>query len=88
MYRQGCRRANAEEDQSTVRGNVIMQWCQHLTSLPIYGEMADAGSLAAYEGTCGMQDSVLLLTGSTQTQSESLYANRLFAGDIGFANLD
>ena len=74
--------------QFTVRGNVIMQWCRHLVTLPLYRELCDAGSLAAYEGMYGIPESVLVSAVSTQTQSESMDASRLFAGDVGFANLD
>ena len=74
--------------QFTVRGNVILQWCEHLMRLPMYRDMADAGSLAAYDGMCGIPDSVLLSAVSTRTQAESSDASRLFAGDVGFANLD
>lgn len=74
--------------QFTVRGNVIMQWCRHLLSLPLYRDMCDAGCLAAYEGMYGIPDSVLMSAVSTQSKSEAMDASRLFAGDIGFANLD
>ena len=74
--------------QFTVRGNVIMQWCRHLLSLPLYRDMCDAGSLAAYEGMYGIPDSVLMSAVSTQSKTEAMDASRLFAGDIGFANLD
>ena len=74
--------------QFTVRGNVIMQWCRHLLSLPLYRDMCDAGCLAAYEGMYGIPDSVLKSAVSTHSKSEAMDAGRLFAGDIGFANLD
>ena len=74
--------------QFKVRGNVILQWCEHLVRLPVFRDMANAGNLAAYEGMCGIPESVLLSTVSTQSRSESIDANRLFASDVGFANLD
>ena len=74
--------------QFSVRGNVIMAWCRHLLMLPLYRDMCDAGSLAAYEGMYGIPESVLISAVSTQTQSEAMDASRLFAGDVGFANLD
>ena len=65
LKREALERMLKKTKQFMVRGNVIMQWCQHLVGLPIFRGMADAGSVAAYEGMCGIQASVLLSTVST-----------------------
>lgn len=74
--------------QFNVNGRNIMQWCNHLSRLPVHHGMIDAGALAAYDGLSGIPSSVLQSTVCTQSKAEAADACRLFAGDVGFANLD
>lgn len=74
--------------QFNVRGQNIMQWCNHLARLPIHSGTLDIASLTAYDGMSGIPSSVLLSTISTRNKAEAADACKLFAGDVGFANLD
>ena len=74
--------------QFNVNGRNILQWCDHLARLPVHHGMVDSGTLAAYDGMCGIPSSVLQSAVCTQNKAEAADACRLFAGDVGFANLD
>lgn len=74
--------------QFNVNGHNIMRWCHHLARLPIHHGMIDTGALVAYDGMCGVPASVLQSTVCTQNKAEAADACRMFAGDVGFANLD
>lgn len=74
--------------QFNVNGQNIMKWCNHLARLPVHNGMLDNGTLTAYDGMCGIPPSVLQSTVCTRTKAEAADACRLFAGDVGFANLD
>ena len=72
--------------QFNARGNVVIQWWHHLTSLPSHRGMLDTSSLATHNGMCGIPLSNVVSTVCAQIKVQSADAFRLLVGVTSVAS--